>query len=103
MEAPTGLPDWFLTALVGLLVMIVAWLNRERLGLSTVQLATKQERDKLVEIQERRIRHLESEIKRLEDEIRYISSANADLRRRLSDLEGHKRNFKDNTDDLPRN
>lgn len=82
-----NLPDWAITTAIGVLGFVVFWLNRQRLGLGEVQLATRSERDAVVALQERRIQLLETEVARLKTTIAYLQTDNDELRRRIRAME----------------
>lgn len=82
-----GIPDWVVTTFIGLLLLVLAWAYRERLGLGTVQMATTAEREKLLSLYEKRIETLEEDAKLKDDQIRFLSAENTDLRRRIRHLE----------------
>jgi hypothetical protein len=87
MSVPTEIPDWVITTAIGIVIVVLAYLNKERLGLGTVQLATQSEREKLLELYEKRIEALEKDATLKDDQIRFLSAENTELRRRLRHLE----------------
>ena len=87
MEWLDGLPDWLITTVIALIVAVFVYLNRQRLGLGEVQLATASEREKLLELYSRRIELLEEDAKRKGDRIRWLEAENTQLMRRVKRLE----------------
>lgn len=90
MEAFSGLPDWFITTCIAIGGFCLLWFNRQRLGLGEVQMATRAEQNKVIDLQERRIELLEAEVQRLRAEVQYLSAENHEYRRRISRLEAHE-------------
>lgn len=87
MDALNDIPDWVITTAIGIVVVVLTYLNKERLGLGTAQLALQSEREKLLEIYEKRIEALEKDAILKDDQIRFLSAENTELRRRLRHLE----------------
>jgi hypothetical protein len=81
------IPDWIITTTLAVGAFVLLWWNRQRLGLGEVQMATRSEQTKVIELQEKRIRLLEAEVARLKGQVEYLSNANDDYRRRIADLE----------------
>jgi FtsZ-interacting cell division protein ZipA len=77
--------------LVTIAVLVVAWMNRERLGVSIAQNATRAARNELVDLQERRIELLETEVNRLTEQVSFLSAENSEYRRRIQRLEDERR------------
>ena len=77
------IPDWVITTAIGVLGFTILWLNRQRLGLGEVQVATRAEEHKVIELQERRIKLLEEEVKSLTRRVDYLTSENESLHRLL--------------------
>jgi cell division protein FtsB len=90
MEATYGLPDWLITTALALGGFVLFWLNRQRLGLGEVQMATRAEQLAVIDLQEKRIVLLEAEVVRLRAEVQYLSAENHDYRRRITRLESHE-------------
>lgn len=91
MDAFSGLPDWFITTVLAIGAFALFWLNRQRLGLGEVQMASKAEQLQVIALQERRIELLEAEVQRLKAEVQYLSAENHEYRRRITRLESHDR------------
>ena len=82
-----GLPDWLITTGIALVLAVIYYLWRQSHGLGTVQVATMGERDKLIELYEKRIAQLEADSARKEDRIRWLEAENTQLQRRIQRLE----------------
>ena len=82
-----GWPDWFITTLLGVAAAVIIYLGRFRLGLTEAQVATAEEREKLLLYYEKRIEAMEDEISKAEDRIRWLEAENTQLSRRLKRLE----------------
>lgn len=81
------IPDWIITTILAVAGFTILWFNRQRLGLGEAQMATRSEQAKVIELQERRILLLESEVAHLKGRVEYLSNANDDYRRRIAELE----------------
>ena len=79
-----------ITPLITVFVLIVAWLNRERLGLSLAQGAAREARSELTEIQEKLISHLRVEVEELKQKVSHLTNQNDDLMRRIASLEDER-------------
>jgi len=77
------IPDWLVTTAIGVVGFTILWLNKQRLGLGEVQLATRSEQNKVIELQERRIKLLEKEVQALTRRVDYLTSENESLHRLL--------------------
>jgi hypothetical protein len=77
------IPEWLITTVIGVVGFVVIWLNRQRLGLGEVQMATRAEQQKVIELQERRIELLEAEVGSLRRQVDYLTSENESLHRLL--------------------
>ncbi len=79
-----------LSPVVTVAVLIIAWLNRERLGLSLAQGAAREARTELTEIQEKLIAHLRVEVEELKHKVSHLTNQNDDLMRRIAALEDER-------------
>lgn len=66
---------------------VVLWMNRQRLNLGEVQVATNAERDRVIELQEQRIELLEQKVERLGRKIEWLEFENERLRDRSGEGE----------------
>lgn len=80
MVLPQEVPDWVITTAIGVIGFVALWLNRQRLGLGEVQMATRSEQQKVIELQERRIKLLESEVASLNRRVDHLTAENESLR-----------------------
>ena len=87
MDILLGLPDWAITTGIAAVGLVVFYVVRQGRGLGVVQMATRTEADKLLSLYEKRIKVLELDNETLTDQIRFLSSENTDLRRRIKKLE----------------
>lgn len=90
MNAFEGIPDWLITTALAIGGFVILWLNRQRLGLGEVQMATRAEQIAVIELQEKRIVLLEAEVQRLRSEVQYLSAENHEYRRRILRLESRE-------------
>lgn len=90
MDAFSGLPDWAITTVIGIIGFSLLWLNRQRLGLGEAQMATRSEQHKVIGLQEKRIALLEQEVEHLTKTVDYLSSENDEYRRRIQRLEARE-------------
>lgn len=75
------LPDWVYTTAIAVFTFVVAYLNRERLGLGMAQVATREEQDKVIALQERQIELLKDEVNSLRARVTYLENIVDDYRR----------------------
>jgi cell division protein FtsB len=80
-EFLAGLPDWVYTTLIALAAFVIAYLNRERLGLGMAQVATREEQEKVIQLQERQIELLKDEVNSLRARVTYLENIVEDYRR----------------------
>ena len=85
--ALNDLPDWAITTAIAVIGFVLLWLNRQRLGLGEVQMATRAEQQSVIELQERRIELLETEVKGLKVRVDHLTAENEALRRLIRQAE----------------
>jgi uncharacterized protein HemX len=92
MEESIMLPDWLITTAIGLVGAIIYFVYRQSQGIGEVQQAkaaaqmvTKNEQGKVIELQERRIKLLEQEVKSLNRRVDLLTAENESLHRLLVD------------------
>lgn len=71
---------------IAIVIGVVAYMRRQQLGLGDSQLATNEERDRLLSMQSERIALLETRLDELTAELVHIRAENKHLRSRLEEV-----------------
>jgi uncharacterized membrane-anchored protein YhcB (DUF1043 family) len=77
------IPDWVYTTAVGLIIGIIVWLNRQRLGLGEGQLAQKARHQEVIDLQERQIELLKEEVEALRIRVAHLENIVDDYQRQV--------------------
>ena len=78
MSGFENLPDWFYTTVITLVIAVLAYLNRQRLGLGEHQVAAREADERTIEMQERQIEMLQEEIRVLRNRVEHLENVVAD-------------------------
>lgn len=83
MEALNEVPDWLMTTIVALVLAVLAYLNKERLGLGMVQTAARDAEERTIEMQERQIEMLQEEVGILRRRVEHLENVVADYQMQM--------------------